>query len=184
MEVSSESTDALVKLLRSGGVAVIRTDTVYGIVASADIETAVARVYQIKGRDPDKSCIILLDDMKEAYGHGARLLHETAEDYSDTPTSFLVGGHGAPHWLLRENHELAYRVPHSVRLRQLLAKAGPLIAPSANPQGQPPAMTFDEARAYFGDTVDMYVNGGSVPLDTLPSRLLRINETGDVEQLR
>lgn len=184
MKVLSEFSEDLVELLRKGGVAVIRTDTVYGLVAASDVESAVERVYRIKGRDHDKSCIILLDDMNAAYGRGSQLLHETAADYLDTPTSFLVSGHGAPNWLLRENNELAYRVPRDVRLRQLLAKTGPLIAPSANPQGQPPAMTIEEAQAYFGDEVDVYVDDGTVPFDTQPSRLLRIHDSGEVERLR
>lgn len=174
----------LIDLLRSGGVAVIRTDTLYGIVASADIEPAVERVYTIKGRDAHKSCIVLLDDMNSAYGHGGRQVTDQYRDYQDIPTSFLVQGHGAPLWLLRENDELAYRVPHDFRLCQFLAQTGPLIAPSANPQGHPPALTIDEAKAYFGDKVDMYVDGGEVPIDTVPSRLLRIHDSGEVEQLR
>jgi L-threonylcarbamoyladenylate synthase len=174
----------LVSLLRSGGVAVVRTDTVYGLVASADIETAVERVYQIKGRDANKSCIVLLDSMSSAYGHAADLVDDTYRDYQDIPTSFLLRGHGAPNWLLRENDELAYRIPKSRDLQMLLAKTGPLIAPSANPQGLTPAMNISEAKAYFGDQVDLYIDGGQVPLDTLPSRLLRIHENGEVEQLR
>lgn len=181
---SSDQDQPLIDLLRSGGIAVIRTDTVYGLVASADIESAVERVYEVKGRDAHKSCIVLLHDMSGAYGQGADLLHESHVSYQDEPTSFLVRGHGAPHWLLRENDDLAYRIPHDVRLLQLLAQTGPLIAPSANPQGLPPAMTIAEAKVYFGGSVDMYVDGGAVPLDTVPSRLIRIHENGDIEQLR
>lgn len=175
---------SLIGLLKRGGVAVIRTDTVYGLVASADIETAVERVYRIKGRDPNKSCIVLIDSMTSAYGHAADLIHDTHEQYQGIPTSFLIRGHGAPNWLLRENDDLAYRIPKNIDLQRFLAKTGPLIAPSANPQGYPPAMNVAEAKAYFGDKVDSYVDGGQVPLDTLPSRLLRIHDNGEVEQLR
>lgn len=181
---SLASNQPLIDLLRGGGIAVIRTDTLYGLVASADIESAVERVYAVKGRDAQKSCIILVDDMNAAYGHGSELVTEQYRDYHDIPTSFLVNGHGAPNWLLRENDELAYRVPNDLRLCQFLARTGPLIAPSANPQGFPPAMTIDEAKAYFGDRVDMYVDGGEVPIDTIPSRLIRIHDSGEIEQLR
>lgn len=174
----------LVTLLRGGGVAVIRTDTLYGIVASADIEPAVERVYRIKGRDAHKSCIVLLDDMRSAYGRGDELDADEHRFHSDVPTSFLINGQGAPNWLLRENNDLAYRVPNSLELRQFLAQTGPLIAPSANPQGHAPARTIEEARAYFGDTVDMYIDGGEVPADMPPSRLIRVNDDGSVERLR
>jgi L-threonylcarbamoyladenylate synthase len=38
--------------------------------------------------------------------------------------------------------------------------AGPLVEPSANPEGLPPAETVDEARKYFGESADFYVDGG------------------------
>lgn len=174
----------LIACLRSGGVAVIRTDTLYGIVASADDEEAVERVYAIKGRDPHKSCIVLLADMRSAYGRGDELDVDAHRYVSDVPTSFLIDGSGAPNWLLRENHQLAYRVPGDLSLRQFLAATGPLIAPSANPQGLPPARTIEEAKAYFGNAVDMYVDGGEVSADTPPSRLIRVNDDGSVERLR
>lgn len=174
----------LISLLRAGGIAVVRTDTLYGLVASADIESAVERVYSVKGRDSHKSCIVLLDDMRSAYGRGDELATDALTFRSDVPTSFLINGSGAPTWLLRENNDLAYRVPHPMSLRQFLAQTGPLIAPSANPQGLPPARSVDEAKAYFGDAVDMYVDGGIVPLDTSPSRLIKIHDDGQVEVLR
>ena len=174
---------ALITLLTSGGIAVIRTDTLYGIVASAANEAAVERVYAIKHRDPQKSCIILVDEPSSAYSH-ADELELDIRDHHEVPTSFLIDGSGAPEWLLRQNDELAYRVPASADLRALLKKTGPLIAPSANPEGMPPAMTIAEAWQYFGESVDMYVDGGEVPAGTPPSRLLRIYPDGRQERLR
>lgn len=174
---------ALITLLISGGAAVIRTDTLYGIVASADNEAAVERVYAIKHRNPQKSCIILIDKPSSAYSHNDELELDVREHH-ETPTSFLIDGHGAPEWLLRQNDELAYRVPASADLRALLRKTGPLIAPSANPEGMPPAMTITEAQRYFGESIDMYVDGGEVPAGTPPSRLLRIYPDGRQERLR
>ncbi len=173
----------LIDVLTSGGVAVIRTDTLYGIVASANDHQAVERVYAIKDRDLSKSCIILIDVPEKAYSHPAQLEHDI-ELYHGEPTSFLIESKGAPEWLLRQNTELAYRVPASPDLRALLAKTGPLIAPSANPEGLPPAKSIEEARDYFGDKVDVYIDGGTVPDDTLPSRLLRIKNDGSTERLR
>lgn len=184
MSVTLSKNHELIELLRNGGVAVVRTDTLYGLVASADDAQAVEKVYAIKGRDPNKSCIVLLDDMHSAYGRGDELDVDEHRYHSDVPTSFLINGHGAPNWLLRENNDLAYRVPTDIDLRQFLSKTGPLIAPSANPQGKPPASTIDEAITYFGDQVDMYVDGGAVSADTPPSRLIRIYDDGTVERLR
>ena len=173
----------LIELLRSGGLAVIRTDTLYGLVASVGDRTAVERVYTVKNRNPHKSCIILIDSPGSCYNHGDELELDI-RSHHEVPTSFLIDGQHAPEWLLRGNTELAYRVPAVAELRELLEQTGPLIAPSANPEGLPPARTIDEARAYFGENVDMYVDGGEVPADMPPSRLLRIFPDGTEERLR
>lgn len=178
-----ENNAELIKVLSSGGVAVIRTDTLYGVVASANNPEAVEKVYAIKLRDPLKSCIILIDSPDAAYSHSADLAHDIAL-HSEVPTSFLLKADDAPEWLLRQNVELAYRVPASTDLRALLAKTGPLIAPSANTEGMPPAQTIEQAKEYFGSAVDIYVDGGTVPADISPSRLVRIYANGQEEWLR
>ena len=53
---------------------------------------------------------------------------------------------------------LAFRLPKSAKLQALLKKTGPLVAPSANPEGKKPAETIAEAKDYFGDKVGMYVS--------------------------
>jgi len=64
-----------------------------------------------------------------------------------------------------------------------LKTTGPLIAPSANPEGQTPASTINDAVAYFGDAVDFYVDGGTVT-NNEPSKLIRFLKNGAVEVLR
>ncbi|MEO5499250.1 MAG: Sua5/YciO/YrdC/YwlC family protein [Candidatus Saccharimonadales bacterium] len=173
----------LIHVLTSGGAAVVRTDTLYGLVACADNQTAVELVYTIKNRDPRKSCIILIDAPDSVYGLSKESVSHI-KSHTDQPTSFLLDGNGAPQWLLRQNSELAYRIPADEDFRNLLAKTGPLIAPSANPEGMPPARSIQQAKDYFGNRVDIYVDGGVVPIDTPPSRLLRIHADGRMEQLR
>lgn len=173
----------LVEALHSGGVAVIRTDTLYGLVARADNEDACNYVYVLKKRRPTKSCIILIANPSDCYGDAEELSYDISHIH-DIPTSFLISSPHAPSWLLCANNDLAYRVPADEGLRELLRQTGPLIAPSANPEGAPPARTISEAKAYFGDDVDIYVDGGEVPLDINPSRLLRLHKDGSKEWLR
>lgn len=169
----------LISVLMHGGIAVIRTDTIYGIVARANDEAAVERVFAAKGRNPDKSCIVLVADPKQAYGDLGAVKYDASR-----PTSILIDAPQAPTWLLRANNLLAHRVPNIPWLREVISETGPLIAPSANPEGMPPASTIEEAEAYFGDAVDLYVDGGKVPSDTPPSALIRIYDDGRIEQLR
>ena len=53
----------LVKVLRENGVAVMPTDTLYGIVGRAESVSAVNRIYTIRKRNPGKPCIILIGDI-------------------------------------------------------------------------------------------------------------------------
>lgn len=74
----------------------------------------------------------------------------------ERPTSVIIDSPHAPEWLRHSDGTVAYRVPRSPELRALLAETGPLVAPSANPQGLPPARSVAEVREYFGDKIDYY----------------------------
>jgi L-threonylcarbamoyladenylate synthase len=169
--------------LRAGQIGVLRTDTLYGVVASARDAVAVERAYKVKGRTPSKSPIVLIattDQLIDEYD--AAILAHFAELWPGKNSVILPSAHG-PQWLTRGNASIAYRLPADEQLRVLLEKTGPLIAPSANPEGEPPAKTIQEAYDYFGDAVDFYVDGGEVTTET-PSKLWRLQPNGELERLR
>ena len=57
--------DDLVKILKNGGIAIMPTDTIYGIVGQAQNLSTVERIYNLKKRNQKKPCIILIGDIKE-----------------------------------------------------------------------------------------------------------------------
>lgn len=174
--------DDLVATLQAGGVAIVRTDTLYGIVACASNRTAVERVYAAKKRTPTKSPIILIADTSSLYDTAPTPAETTLKELWPGPYSLILPSIHAPDWIRRGNESIAYRVPAHDTLRKLLTQTSPLIAPSANPEDKPPALTVQQAVDYFGDQVDLYVDGGEVT-DTRPSTLLRFS--GDkFEKLR
>jgi L-threonylcarbamoyladenylate synthase len=73
-------------------------------------------------------------------------------------------------------------MPAHNQLRELLRQTGPLFAPSANSAGEKPAATIQEARAYFGEAVDFYVDAGDLSSNQ-PSTLIRLSD-GEVKILR
>jgi L-threonylcarbamoyladenylate synthase len=171
------------QLLQTGQIGVLRTDTLYGVVGQASNERAVERIYGVKGRTPTKSPILLIasiDQLIDQYEPG--VLAHVRGLWPGKNSIILPSPHG-PVWLTRGNASIAYRVPADDGLRKLLEQTGPLIAPSANPEGEPPAMTIKQARAYFGDAVDFYVDGGEVASDA-PSKLWRLQPNGELERLR
>lgn len=177
--------DEVIQSLQKGSIAVIPTDTLYGIVCSARDEQAVENLYTVRGRDVSKPCIILIPDISSLQEFGTIL--------SDTDAKMLQ-----QHWpgkvsvvfdcvdekwtyLHRGMKTLAFRVPDDEDLRNLLHKTGPLLAPSANIQSQLPAHTVAEAKNYFGNQVTIYADGGY--LESLPSTVARL-QRGVWEVLR
>lgn len=175
-------TDEIAALLKNGGVGVLRTDTLYGLVARADSEAAVERVYRLKHRTPTKSPIVLIADISMLFDTYDGATIKRLKELWPGKNSIILPSKNGPRWVTRGNGSVAYRMPEHERLRALVAKTGPLIAPSANPESQPPAAAIEEAVAYFGNQVDFYVDGGEVNDDT-PSRLYRL-APDDLERLR
>lgn len=183
LQCNSLNDPELSRILLSGGIGVLRTDTLYGVVASAANEAAVERVFALKGRDDNKSPIVLIANKSQLFDAVDSASEKILSNVWPGPVSVIIPAVHAPDWIQRGNQSVAYRLPDDSRLQQLLTSTGPLIAPSANPQGQPPAMTIQEAIKYFGDSVDFYVDGGQVHNATA-SQLLQVQPNGGVKRLR
>jgi L-threonylcarbamoyladenylate synthase len=153
----------LVETIISGGVVVMPTDTVFGIVASAFNKEAVERLYDVRGRDKDKPCIILCSEYNDLQKFGLELndfqKSKLKEIWPNPVSVILKCQNKSMEYLHRGVGTLAFRVPKPDKLRAILSKTGPILAPSANPQGLPIAKNLDEAKRYFGSRVDLYVDG-------------------------
>ncbi len=186
MQVVQSLLDPLViNCLKEGGIVVARTDTLYGVLARADDETAVERVFAVKGRSNHKSPIVLISSREQMFVPLPKAQAHLADDMWPGPVTIAVpvDKSSAPSWLHRGNDEFGHRLPAKDDLHDLIDRTGPLIAPSANPERSDPAMNISQAIDYFGDKVDIYVDGGEV-IDPKPSKLLRIDEQGNIERLR
>lgn len=176
---------AVIEALRADKLVVAPTDTIYGLLARADSPRVVDELYRVRQRDRTKSCIILLssaDNIPELTADQRRIYDQL---YCERPTTIIVRASPdvMPH-LVRTDATLAFRaVPPETALSELIQLVGPLLAPSANLAGQPPATTINEAIAYFGDQVAVYVDGGEVA-EAVPSRIIKFTDDGQVITLR
>ncbi len=172
----------LVSLLRGGGVAVIPTDTLYGVAASARDRRAVARLFRLRRNNgAPKPFIVLIPSVASLAEFGVALAPAARAFLSRVwpgPVSVIFRV-SSPRfsYLHRGMKTLAFRLPRNAKMRALLAKTGPLVAPSANPEGRPPAETLREARAYFGNEVDAYCGAGR-RLAGAPSTLVSFEDGG------
>jgi L-threonylcarbamoyladenylate synthase len=176
----------LIEVLKNGGVAVMPTDTIYGIVGQAQNVPTVHRIYNLKKRNPEKPCIILLGETKQLEEFSVNLTEEQKKvlaEYWPGPVSIIFDCEEEPlSYLHRGTKTLAFRFPSMKELQDLLLKTGPLIAPSANPEGRPPAQNTTEAKKYFGDSVDFYLDGGTIT--SKASKLIKLHKDGSVNILR
>lgn len=178
----NEDFQRITKALNDGGIAVVRTDTIYGIIAKADNKDAVEKVFDAKHRQPSKQCIVLLAHAQDAPAYHDHIA--TYSEYSDLPTSVIVPASTEPEWILRGGDTIAYRVVRDPFLQSVVEAVGPVIAPSANPEGLDPARTIEQAIEYFGDAVACYVDGGEVPADVQASRIIKVNTDNSVSTVR
>jgi L-threonylcarbamoyladenylate synthase len=159
-----------------GSIGVLATDTIYGVVARALDEQAVARLYKLKGRTPTKPFIILISDISHVSLFGVKVdnaLEATLKKYWPGPVSIILPTSRKDlAYLHRGQNSLAFRLPAKKDLTDLIVQTGPLVAPSANPEGLAPAETIAQAKAYFGDSVDFYIDSGRVV--GKPSKIIKI----------
>jgi len=176
----------LIEVLKNGGVAVMPTDTIYGVVGKAANISTVNRIYDIKKRRPEKPCIILIGDIAQLAEFSIILSIEQKnklQEYWPGSVSIILDCEDVSfEYLHRGTKTLAFRFPATKELQELLMEVGPLIAPSANPEGLSPAQNINEAKKYFGDSVDFYLDGGTT--NNKASKLIELHKDGNVIILR
>ena len=152
--------------IMSGGVVVMPTDTIYGLVGSAFDPLAVEKVFDIKKRNKDKPCLVLIANKESLQLFEVEINLEDfneVDKYWPGPNTIVLSCTSDKFkYLHRGTGTLAFRVPDKQSLRELIERVGPLVAPSANIEGKKPALTIDEAKKYFGNKVACYNDGGKI----------------------
>jgi L-threonylcarbamoyladenylate synthase len=166
MKRFGEINKEIVCVLRAGGVGVLPTDTLYGLVGSALNKKAVSRIYQLKKRAPEKPFIILISSPKDLELFNVKPDEKASGVLKNVwpgPVSVVLPCNAARlSYLRRKTKGLAFRLPKPAWLRKLLLQTGPLVAPSANWQGMPPAQDIKQAKQYFSNQVDFYCDAGKI----------------------
>lgn len=180
LDLTFEDTDQIVKLLKTGKIGVMPTDTIYGVVGSALNPETVEEIYNLRKREKDKPFIILISSIDDLKKFEIKLTKEQKiflENNWPNPLSVVLAVNNEKlKYLHRGKNSLAFRMPKDQELRELLKQTRPLVAPSANPAGAKPAETPKKAKEYFGNTVSFCVDGGK--LKSKPSTIIQLYEDG------
>lgn len=168
-------------LHKEGEIAVMPTDTVYGVVARVADQQAVRRLYRLKHRE-GKPGTIIAANIEQLTEIGIKFEHLTSvERFWPGTVSVIVPCDENLSYVHQGVGSLAVRVPDDVRLNELLLQAGPLLTSSANQPGEPPSTTAIEAKVHFGNQVTWYEDGGVVNRE--PSTVIRVADN-EVEVVR
>lgn len=172
-----------IRLLKSGAVGIIPTDTVYGIVAKASDQKAVERLYRLKHRERKPGTLVASSaDQLRKLGVSPKNLALT-ENLWPNPLSIIFPVDEAFSYLHQGVGDIAIRVVDDPALIALLNETGPLLTSSANQPGEPTSVTVEQAWDYFKDTVDFYVEGGDRS-GRASSTIIRILDDGEIDILR
>jgi L-threonylcarbamoyladenylate synthase len=176
------SVAAFERTIHAGGVVVFPADTVYGLACDPGSDQAVARLYGLKGRPPDKPAAV----MYFAADRALAALPELGARTRAALERLLPGGvtlllpnpdHRFPLACGPDLDALGLRVPDVPSLRGI---GVPVLQSSANPSGGADARRLDEVPARIRAGADLVLDGGELP--GTPSTVVdlrRYEEAGD-----
>lgn len=177
MHVKLHSDREAITILNNGGIGVLPTDTVYGVVAKATNKRAVELLYALKQRER-KPGTVVAGSVSQLISLGISESYlKTGEKYWPGPLSVVLPLEGDYDYIHQGVGTVAVRVIADEKLREILWQTGPLVTSSANHPGKPEATTVQEAIDYFGDEVDFYVDGGDLS-GRAASTIIRVDGDG------
>ncbi|PIR37553.1 MAG: threonylcarbamoyl-AMP synthase [Alphaproteobacteria bacterium CG11_big_fil_rev_8_21_14_0_20_39_49] len=153
-------------LLENGKSVSFPTETVYALAANAKNENALEAVFKLKGREFKKPLALLVENIDEAkkyvdFNEHALMI---AKKLCPGPISMVLPkskGCDLPDIINGGMDTLSVRIPdHKTALEILRHTNCPVVATSANLSGKPDALCASEVRGYFGDKIDMVIEGG------------------------
>ena len=185
---STETLARSARIIARGGVIAFRTDTFYGLGADPFNAGAVQKVKDLKGREGNKPILVLISDVEQL----GRLIENRSAAFDELEKQFWPGaltiiGKGTgqlPSELTAGTKSVGVRVPDDESARSVVrACGGALTATSANPSGEPAARSAAEALKYFGESIDLIVDGGATKTDR-PSTVVDTTSDGGLKLVR
>ena len=156
-----------------GGVILVPTETVYGLVCDWEDEAARKRIYELKGRSENKPLAMFAASADMAENFGVKLNEEARvllEKFAPGPITVIAPG-------CEKYPTIGIRIPDHEFIRLLLEKYDrPLASTSANASGMPNVLTPDEAIQQLHGPVDLVVDGGTLPCNAAASTVVTVCE--------
>ena len=176
-------------ILKSGGVILYPTDTIWGIGCDATNKQAVKRIYEIKNREDSKSMIILVADERDVLQYVAApdlAVFDFIEEQVRPTTIIFEHAVGLPDNLVAEDGSVAIRIARDEFCRHLVKRLRrPIVSTSANISGQPSPKNFLEVSDIIRKSVDHVVAWRQEDTSiALPSQIIKWNNDGTKTVIR
>ncbi len=183
--------DIAARILKSGKLVGIPTETVYGLAANALDKDAVANIFKVKGRAVDNPLIVHISNISEIYKLVSKFpanAQKLANYFWPGPlTMILKKSNIIPYEVSCGLDTVAIRMPLNVIARKLIKKVNlPLAAPSANLSGKPSPTSFLHVLNDFDGKIDAILDGGDCTIGiestviTLESKIPKILRPGSI----
>lgn len=200
-EIATSHFKNIVDALRSGGVVILPTDTVYGLSCLASRAEAIERIYQIKERPQNKAMLVLIKSycmlhdyfqvsakqekyIRSIWPRTTREAQDMAIAAPNAPTTFILEPKGD--WIKSSSavEGIGVRLPkHELLLRLLKAVNEPLISTSLNKSGESPLLSLKDLETKFKTLPDIAVDAGRLP-KAKPSRIVDIRDMDNIAVIR
>jgi L-threonylcarbamoyladenylate synthase len=185
--VTVEEIRTAAEIIRSGGLVVFPTETVYGLGANACHASAVQKIFALKGRPASSPLIVHVASIEQARALAAEWpeqAQQLALKFWPGPLTIVVPKKPLiPDSVTAGLQTVGLRMPKNEIALALIRESGvPIAAPSANRFTQLSPTTAQHVRDAFGSEVPMILDGGPCEVG-LESTVVAIVE-GRVEIFR
>ena len=175
--------ETCIEILNNGGLILYPTDTIWGIGCDATNAVAVAKIYQLKKRQEEKSLIILLAEEKEINSYLIDVDPEVFKFLKTVtkPTTIIYDGAvGLAENTINKDGSIAIRITKDPFCKQLIKKfRKPIISTSANLAGTPSPAMFAAIDPIIKNGVDYIVEfRQDDETIALPSSIIKWNKNG------
>jgi L-threonylcarbamoyladenylate synthase len=181
--------ESALNVLRSGGVILYPTDTIWGLGCDATAEEAIKRIYQIKQRDESKSLVILVGDERDILQYVAApdlAVFDFIQQQTRQTTIIFKGAINLPDNLIAEDGSIGIRIVQDEFCRHLIKRLRkPIVSTSANISGQFAPQFFEEVADEIKTNVDHIVQWRQADkTPAQPSQIIKWNDDGSYKVIR
>ena len=157
--------------LKAGELAVLPTETVYGVFADATNEAAVQKLYAVKGRPVEKALNMNVSDYDTILRfsvHQPAYLEKLVQTFLPGPlTIILEASPEVPEWIHVGKTTVGFRMPSISATQEVIKSLGVLVGPSANLTGSPSPRFYSDLTSDILDKAAVALQDDSISgLDT------------------